>query len=652
MAKYKEDTFVSVGFKNWRKAIEKCQRHEKSAAHTISRTNLISRQKADDVNAQLNRQLLENQLLAQKALLKIVSSLQFLAKQGLAIRGKESTDGNFKALLQLRASDDKNLESWIDKKQSYTSGTIQNEILQLMSHKILRNICDRINGIDSITENDTEDDAQDDPEDDAPAQSRRIYAVIMDGTQDCTGKEQESLCIRYVDNKFDVKEEFLGLYEMSSTTGASLCNMLKDALTRFQLPLENLRAQTYDGASNMSGKYNGCQAEVKKIQLLAAYTHCGAHVTHLVVSKAVQSAPYIRDALDHLQELGKFYKGSGKFKNLYLNLHDEDTECPSPSQLKPICPTRWLTRSASIMAFLDNYEDVMEALTVASRDFGTKAASRAAGLRKCLESNKCILGLTAVLPIIQCLEKFNRALQGSGVNVSGMIEAADKVKKELQRNRSEKVFKEHFVEAQKKGPILVRLRRHHSRYESADREEELSQTTEQIYRTEYFKVIDSAITNMDDYFTSTDLEEQGRLASMLLSGEYHQDLVDKYPELSHNLRNELSFFRSQFKASSVEEYRQIFKAMEPAVRRMFGEVESLLRLLLVSPASSTEAERSFSTLRRLKTWLRNTMTQKRLNHVMVCHIHQEELAEVNIQDIAEEFVNHSDSRRFVFGRFR
>ena len=38
-----------------------------------------------------------------------------------------------------------------------------------------------------------------------------------------------------------------------------------------------------------------------------------------------------------------------------------------------------------------------------------------------------------------------------------------------------------------------------------------------------------------------------------------------------------------------------------------------------------EAERSFSGLRRLKTWLRSTMMQKRLNGIAVCHIHQERL---------------------------
>ena len=53
------------------------------------------------------------------------------------------------------------------------------------------------------------------------------------------------------------------------------------------------------------------------------------------------------------------------------------------------------------------------------------------------------------------------------------------------------------------------------------------------------------------------------------------------------------------------------------VRMMIPQVEILLRLLLLSPASLYEAERTFSALMRLKTWLRSMMTQKQLNSVMM-----------------------------------
>ena len=60
----------------------------------------------------------------------------------------------------------------------------------------------------------------------------------------------------------------------------------------------------------------------------------------------------------------------------------------------------------------------------------------------------------------------------------------------------------------------------------------------------------------------------------------------------------------------------------PEIRAQYPEICTLVRLLLVSPASSAEAERSFSALRRLKTWLRTTMTETRLNSVTVSQINR------------------------------
>ena len=54
---------------------------------------------------------------------------------------------------------------------------------------------------------------------------------------------------------------------------------------------------------------------------------------------------------------------------------------------------------------------------------------------------------------------------------------------------------------------------------------------------------------------------------------------------------------------------------------------------MVSPASSCDSERYFSALRRLKTWLRNSMTQSRLNAIMICNIHKEKLEELDLDDI-------------------
>ena len=49
---------------------------------------------------------LEEQRKTRNALVKIVTTLQYLAQQGLAICAKEASDGNFAKLLELRSSDD------------------------------------------------------------------------------------------------------------------------------------------------------------------------------------------------------------------------------------------------------------------------------------------------------------------------------------------------------------------------------------------------------------------------------------------------------------------------------------------------------------------------------------------------------------------
>jgi hypothetical protein len=48
-----------------------------------------------------------------------------------------------------------------------------------------------------------------------------------------------------------------------------------------------------------------------------------------------------------------------------------------------------------------------------------------------------------------------------------------------------------------------------------------------------------------------------------------------------------------------------------------SEVSKLLTLFQTIPMSSSEAERSFSALKRVKTYLRNTMSEERLNHVAI-----------------------------------
>jgi len=96
--------------------------------------------------------------------------------------------------------------------------------------------------------------------------------------------------------------------------------------------------------------------------------------------------------------------------------------------------------------------------------------------------------------------------------------------------------------------------------------------------------------------------------------------------------------QQQWSANTVAQLVDKLVSLPAVVRAMFDQVEQLVRLLLVIPASSCEAERSFSSLRRLKTYLRSSILQERLTHRAILHVHQLHLDNLNIDDIAKDFV--------------
>ena len=75
--------------------------------------------------------------------MKLLSSVRFLARQGLAFQGhtktSEVSEGNLYQLLLLRSEDNNRMGLWL-KKREYISPDIVNEIVVLMGQNVLRTI--------------------------------------------------------------------------------------------------------------------------------------------------------------------------------------------------------------------------------------------------------------------------------------------------------------------------------------------------------------------------------------------------------------------------------------------------------------------------------------------------------------------------------
>ena len=98
-----------------------------------------------------------------------------------------------------------------------------------------------------------------------------------------------------------------------------------------------------------------------------------------------------------------------------------------------------------------------------------------------------------------------------------------------------------------------------------------------------------------------------------------------------------------------------FKSLSPGHRSLISEVDTLMKLILVMPATNATSERMLSALRRVKTYLRTTMSQNRLNHLMLLHVHKEMTDSLKdpskMIEMATMFVDGSEHRKSIFGVF-
>ena len=89
----------------------------------------------------------------------------------------------------------------------------------------------------------------------------------------------------------------------------------------------------------------------------------------------------------------------------------------------------------------------------------------------------------------------------------------------------------------------------------------------------------------------------------------------------------------------------------PVTKTLLGEVHKFLRMYLTLPVASATSERTFSTLRRLKNYLRSTMKQDRLNNCLLMHCRKSITDTLDTVKIAKWFACANEQRKGHFGQF-
>ena len=205
-------------------------------------------------------------------------------------------------------------------------------------------------------------------------------------------------------------------------------------------------------------------------------------------------------------------------------------------------------------------------------------------------------------------------------------------------------------------PVLPRKRRAPQRIEVGSAEGSHSATVEDHYRRQYYEVLDIAISSVTGRFDQPGYRMYRNLECLLVStangeefDQFFESITGLYKDdfdrslLSAQLQNLRTCFTDSADGKSVclGECVAFLCDLSLPQKTFFSEVCFLAQLIRVMPASNAVSERSFSAMRRLKSCLRSTMRQSRLNHLLLLNLNQEKVDQLDIDAIGDEFIRGS-----------
>ena len=173
-------------------------------------------------------------------------------------------------------------------------------------------------------------------------------------------------------------------------------------------------------------------------------------------------------------------------------------------------------------------------------------------------------------------------------------------------------------------PVLPRKRKVPRRFEDGNAEPEYDESPKDMYRRIYYESLDLLVQAIEDRFNQPGYRMFSNLETLLMKAVKKEDY-------SNELEVVLKVYKDDFNASNLTTHLNILgttisrenysisdiltylQKLSSAQKELMKEVIILAKLILIMPATNSTSERSFSALRRLKTYLRSTMGQERLN---------------------------------------
>ncbi|XP_065199035.1 uncharacterized protein LOC135830743 [Sycon ciliatum] len=354
--------------------------------------------------------------------------------------------------------------------------------------------------------------------------------------------------------------------------------------------------------------------------------------------------------LSDLKALGVFFKYSPKRqRTMEASMEAENAKRKAANQppiraqkLKLLCETRWVERHTALTDFRELYPAVVHCLQVISGQVATasnvtydgKSVTEANGLLRAVTSDAFLVALSCNIFLFGFTKCLSVLLQGSHIDILTAYSEITSAKELLQdvRINSDVEFATIYAAASELTSLFGHAHPELPRLVSRQtlRNNTPAPTLEIYWRRAVFvPFVDSLIEQLNSRFSAiATAAVQGLLllpgSVQSITSQQQQSILDTFsPDLpdSTYFGVELRRWKKKWEGVVVapETITTLLDAVNPTA---YPNITRILHLLLVVPVTTATVERSNSALKIIKTDLHNSMSQERLNALVLLYVHK------------------------------
>uniref|UniRef100_H3A5Q3 TTF-type domain-containing protein n=1 Tax=Latimeria chalumnae TaxID=7897 RepID=H3A5Q3_LATCH len=638
--------FGNAGFQDWKHADRALSMHENSECHRRAMVSLTTHM---DTEGRIDKCLV-TQYRAEKqywcdVLHRILKVVRFLAERGLALHGENEIfgsphNGNFLGIVELIVKYDAFLAQHINKHGNmgrghvpYLSSTICEVFIALLEEKVFEHIVKEL-------------------------KEAKYFSVLVDSIPDISNLDQLTCVVRYVLPNGPV-ERFLTFLDFETHSGQDIAKSLLQFFEKIGVNIADCQGQSYDNASNLSGKYQGMQAWIRERSENAVYIPCCAHSLNLVGQCAVDCCFTAISFFSFVQKLYFFAASTKRWKVLLERLAETNEKLPV---VKNLSETRWSVHTDAVTALRKGYDRIKATLDHLSCDDSQKPDTR---IEKTMEKLEISIMTEIWHTILERFHKTSAKLQDPKMDFNTAPVLLESLHAFINSLRSQ--FS-HFEEQGKNHKSCVdyyrnelhRRRKRNRQYDDGESEETQLLPCESFRIETYLVIMDklsSALAQRLDAYkevcsrfgflsklTSMSVGEIHDTAKKLLQyySTYLEDcVIEELVHFSEFVKTEFAR-KSSGDGPEIQMYRLL---VQNGLQDTFPNIHIILHMYLCLMILNCSGEHSFSKMVLIKNRLRSTMHQERLNMLTLMSIEHEILRTIDFSDLINDFAERKARKR-------